>query len=126
MKNIFIILIWFVCIPYSFSQIKYSGIVNDSINNPLELANVIAIDNATNLLESYSITNEEGYYSLELKQNTSYNFQVSYIGKKSIETLVKTSENDETKNFTLLADNVLDEVEITYEIPVTIKGDTIV
>ena len=108
------------------SQVSFNGIVKDSIGNPLELANVIAIDNATNLLESYSITDQKGTYSLKLQQNTEYNFQVSYIGKKSLEIQIKTTENDETKNFTLVPDNTLDEVQITYEIPITIKGDTIV
>ena len=108
------------------SQVSFNGIVKDSIGNPLELANVIAIDNATNLLESYSITDQKGTYSLELQQNTLYNFQVSYIGKKSLEIQIKTSESNEIKNFTLVPDNVLDEVQITYEIPITIKGDTIV
>ena len=108
------------------SQVSFNGIVKDSIGNPLELANVIAIDNATNLLESYSITDQKGTYSLELQQNTLYNFQVSYIGKKSLEIQIKTSESNETKNFTLVPDNILDEVQITYEIPITIKGDTIV
>ena len=108
------------------SQVSFNGIVKDSIGSPLELANVIAIDNATNLLESYSITDQKGTYSLKLQQNTVYNFQVSYIGKKSLEIQIKTTENDETKNFTLVPDNTLDEVQITYEIPITIKGDTIV
>ena len=108
------------------SQVSFNGIVKDSIGNPLELANVIAIDNATNLLESYSITDQKGTYSLKLQQNTVYNFQVGYIGKKSLEIQIKTTENDETKNFTLVPDNTLDEVQITYEIPITIKGDTIV
>lgn len=108
------------------SQVSFNGIVKDSIGNPLELANVIAIDNATNLLESYSITDQKGTYSLELQQNTLYNFQVSYIGKKSLEIQIKTSESNETKNFTLVPDNILDEVQITYEIPITVKGDTIV
>ena len=95
------------------SQVSFNGIVKDSIGNPLELANVIAIDNATNLLESYSITDQKGTYSLELQQNTLYNFQVSYIGKKSLEIQIKTSESNETKNFTLVPDNILDEVQIT-------------
>ena len=83
----------------SFSQVSLEGIVKDSIGNPLELANVIAIDKSTNLLESYSITDQTGTYKLNLKQNTFYNLQVSYIGKKNLEFQIKTSESDETKNF---------------------------
>ena len=75
----------------SFSQVSFKGIVKDSIGNPLELANVIAIDQSTNLLESYSITDQTGTYKLNLKQNTLYNLQVSYIGKKNLEIQIKTS-----------------------------------
>ena len=119
-------LLFFLIATNSFSQVSFKGIVKDSIGNPLELANVIAIDKSTNLLESYSITDQTGTYKLNLKQNTLYNLQVSYIGKKNLEIQIKTSESDETKNFTLISDNVLDEVQITYEIPITVKGDTIV
>ena len=126
MKTIFLSVFFLFAAASLFSQVSFKGTVKDSIGNPLELANVIAIDKSTNLLESYSITDQKGTYSLELQQNTQYNFQISYIGKKSLEVQIKTSESDEIKNFTLVPDNVLDEVQITYEIPITIKGDTIV
>merc|ERR1712032_308201 len=45
---------------------------------------------------------------------------------KTIEEVVETKENDIEKNFTLQFDNVLDAVELTYEMPVSIKGDTLV
>ena len=126
MNTKYFFLFLFFIVTNSFSQVSLEGIVKDSIGNPLELANVIAIDKSTNLLESYSITDQTGTYKLNLKQNTFYNLQVSYIGKKNLEFQIKTSESDETKNFTLISDNVLDEVQITYEIPITVKGDTIV
>ncbi|MBT8310975.1 MAG: outer membrane beta-barrel family protein, partial [Bacteroidia bacterium] len=37
-----------------------------------------------------------------------------------------TQENDISKDFVLRAENALDAVELTYEMPVTIKGDTLV
>ena len=126
MKTKYFFLFFLFTATTLISQVSFNGIVKDSIGNPLELANVIAIDKSTNLLESYSITDQKGTYSLELQQNTQYNFQISYIGKKSLEVQIKTSESNEIKNFTLVPDNVLDEVQITYEIPITIKGDTIV
>ena len=36
----------------TFSQVKLEGYVKDSIGNPLELANVIAINKATSALDS--------------------------------------------------------------------------
>ncbi|MGY8954545.1 MAG: carboxypeptidase-like regulatory domain-containing protein, partial [Flavobacteriales bacterium] len=110
----------------AFSQIKFDGLVKDSIGNPLELANVIAINQETSALESYGITDEKGYFLLSLRKNEKYKFQVSYIGMKSLEEIIATTGLNETRDFMLMEDNALDEIEISYEMPVTIKGDTIV
>ena len=110
----------------TFSQIKFDGIVKDSIGSPLELANVIAINQETSALESFAITDEKGYFSLKLSENSTYKFQVSYIGMNSLEEIISTRETDVTRDFTLRPDKALDEIELTYEMPVTVKGDTIV
>ena len=110
----------------SFSQVKLEGFVKDSLGNPLELANVIAINKATSALDSYGITNDEGKYRLDLKKNTTYSIQVSYIGMKSMTQTFDSGESNVTQNFYLQEDNALDEVELTYEMPVTISGDTLV
>ena len=111
---------------YSFAQIKMQGVVKDSIGAPLELANVIAINQESNALESYAVTNDKGKYILSLGKNGTYNIQVSYIGLKSVTEVVTTKEDNITKDFTLLPDNALDAVELTYEMPVTVKGDTLI
>jgi hypothetical protein len=110
----------------SFAQVKVEGIVKDSIGNPLELANVIAINQETKALDSYGITNDQGRYKLNLKSNSKYNIQVSYIGMKSATQAVETKTSDIKKDFTLQPDNSLDAVELTYEMPVSVKGDTLV
>ncbi|MGY0393430.1 carboxypeptidase regulatory-like domain-containing protein [Bizionia sp. KMM 8389] len=109
-----------------FSQVRIEGVVKDSIGNTLELANVIAINQQTNKLDAYGITNEQGRYKLSLEKNTDYKIQVSYIGMKTSDVAVSTKESDISKNFTLQNDNALDEVELIYEMPVTIKGDTLI
>jgi len=110
----------------SFAQIKLEGVVKDSIGNPLELANVIAINQESKTLESYAITNDQGRFKLALGKNSTYKVQVSYIGMKTFEETVSTKEADIDKNFILKTDNSLDEITLTYEMPVTISGDTIV
>ena len=110
----------------SFAQIKVEGVVKDSIGNPLELANVIAINQQTKGLESYGITNDQGRYKLALTKNMTYTIQVSYIGMKTFDETLSVKESDLTKNFILKEDNSLDEIHITYEMPVTMKGDTLV
>ena len=43
MKKIYSILFFFLAIQF-YGQIQLKGVVKDSLNSPLELANVIAID----------------------------------------------------------------------------------
>jgi len=115
-----------IVVSTTFAQIKVEGIVKDSIGNPLELANVIAINQATKILDSYGITNDQGKYKLNLKNDTKYEIQVSYIGKKTAKEILDAKSEDIKKDFTLLEDNALDEVELTYEMPISVKGDTLV
>ncbi len=125
MKKIFgLVLLLVAC--NSFAQVTLKGVVKDSVNNPLELANVVAFNQATNTLEKYAITDREGRYSLKLVANRTYKLQVSYIGKQTLEETLTTLESDITKDFTLLANNTLDEVEIIYEMPVVVRGDTLI
>ncbi len=118
------ILLLVVCT--TFAQIKVEGVVKDSIGNPLELANVIAINQDTKILDSYGITNDKGRYRLNLKSNVTYKLQVSYIGMKTFEEIITTTEQDIIKDFSLEVDDALAAVELTYEMPVSVKGDTLV
>ena len=111
---------------YSHAQITLQGVVRDSLNNPLELANVIAINDATSGLESYGITDEQGKFSLELGNNGTYQMQISYVGMKTFEEILSTKKNDITKDYILQEDNSLDAIELTFEMPVTIRGDTLI
>jgi hypothetical protein len=77
-------------------------------------------------MASYAITNDKGQFKLDLEANKTYNIQVSYIGMKTYSEELTTKDDNITKDYTLQADNALDAVELTYEMPVTIKGDTLV
>nr|WP_262922227.1 carboxypeptidase regulatory-like domain-containing protein [Algibacter sp. L4_22] len=110
----------------AFAQVKLEGVVKDSIGMPLELANVIAINQETQKLDAYGITNPDGRFKLSVEKNSKYNIQVSYIGMKTGQAEVVTTDVAVTQNFILVEDNALDEVELVYEMPVTVKGDTIV
>ena len=109
-----------------FSQIKMSGKVTDSIGTPLELANIILINSESNSLETFAMSDDNGNYKLSLKKNTIYNLQVSYIGMSTFSQTLSTQETDIVKNFSLQQNNQLDAVELTYEMPVVISGDTLV
>ncbi len=125
MKHLFSVALILVT-GISFAQIKIEGVVKDSLNAPLELANVIAINQKTKALESFGITSEKGRYRLELALNSTYEIQISYVGMATLKEIVSTKEEDITKDFTMVPDNALDEVEVVYEMPVQVKGDTLV
>ncbi len=124
--NKFIVLLVMLVAGQSFAQIKMQGVVKDSIGSPLELANVIAINTETNTLDAYAITNDKGRYIMSLNKNAKYKIQVSYLGMKTSEESISTVETDITKDFTLKEDNFLDAIELTYEMPGTRSGDTII
>ncbi len=105
------------------------GTIKDSIGNPLEFANVIAAIKSSNETESYGITNYQGRYQLDLPKGNIYILRASFLGYESKEQTVNVPANAENMdiNFVLNPqENQLDDVEIVYEMPVTIKGDTIV
>ena len=75
MKKTFLIV--FLCsINILYSQIKFDGVVKDSLGSTLELATIIVLDQETNTLDSYSITDERGYYSFELEKIPIINFKL--------------------------------------------------
>jgi len=125
MKHLFTFIL-LLAVSTTYAQIKVEGVVKDSIGNPLELANVIAINQNTKALDSYGITNDKGGFKLNLKNDSKYEIQVSYIGMKSAKEMLDTKSEDIKKDFTLYQDNKLDEIELTYEMPVTVRGDTLV
>ncbi|NIJ43743.1 hypothetical protein FHR24_000182 [Wenyingzhuangia heitensis] len=121
-----ILFLMLIVTAIGFSQVKVEGIVTDSLQQPMVLANIVAINQTTKILDSYSMTNDEGFYKLNLKPNTLYMLQVSYIGMKTKEFSLSTKETNLNQNVVLEADNQLDEVELVYEMPVQIKGDTLI
>ena len=125
MRNVFILALLLVT-GITSAQISVRGVVKDSIGAPLELANVIAINKETKAMASYAITNDKGQFKLDLEKNKTYSIQVSYIGMKTLSEELSTKEVNITKDYKLMPDNALAAVELTYEMPVTIKGDTLV
>ena len=121
-----LLLIFLLSNTIIYSQIKMSGKVTDSVGNPLELANIILINSESNSLETFAMSDDKGDYKLSLKKNTSYNLQVSYIGMSTFSQMLKTEDFDLSRNFALTQNNQLDAVELTYEMPVVISGDTLV
>lgn len=129
MKKIILQFFLLILPVFVFSQnIKVEGTVKDSLGNPLEMANVIAFKKGTKFLQSYSITDSKGHYKLVLEEDQDYTLKASYLGfdAQNIDISVGNTSGDLIKNVVLKeSSESLNEVEISYEIPVKISGDTI-
>lgn len=112
----------------SFSQnIRFEGIVQDNSKVPLEMANVMAMNQGTKAMDAYAITNDKGKFVLNLKPNSTYSIKLSYLGMQNKEITITTETQNIAQNITMDSGGIeLDGVEIVREMPVSIKGDTIV
>lgn len=119
---------FFLFIGLSFfahaQQVKLSGVVRDSLAQPLELASLVAINKASNALDAYTMTDAQGNFSLKLKSNTVYKIQVSALGLQTINDSLTTAQTDLIREYELRSDIVLDEVVV--KMPVLIRGDTLI
>ncbi|KIA99009.1 TonB-dependent receptor [Flavobacterium sp. KMS] len=127
MKNILSFFTLLVTTISLSQSIKYDGFILDEKKHPLEMANIMAVNIGTKAMDSYGITNDKGRFQLSLKPNSSYSIKISYLGMKSKEIIITTQSINISQNIVL--DNLgieLEGVEIVREMPVSIKGDTIV
>lgn len=129
MNNIISLILLFFAFSLSAQTIKLKGVIKDSIGDPLELANVIATVKSSGAIESYGITNYEGRYQLDLPENNVYILKASFLGYETVAMEISVPENAEDLNQNFVLNSItseLDGVELVYEMPVTVKGDTIV
>ncbi|HLA55136.1 MAG TPA: TonB-dependent receptor [Flavobacterium sp.] len=127
MKKSLLVFVFFISLT-SFSQgIRFDGTVSDNVGAPLEMANVMAINVGTKAMDSYGITNDKGKFALTLKPNATYSIKVSYLGMQTKDITIATQTVNLTQSITLEPGGIeLKGVEIVHEMPVSIKGDTIV
>lgn len=129
MKKYFFILVLLCASLMTFAQenVNLKGIVTDDSGKAIEMANVIAINAETNLLESYCVTNHNGLYKVKLKSGSVYNIKVSFIGYAAKEFRYEATTEDGSHDVSMSEENsMLNEVDVTYTMPVMVKGDTIV
>lgn len=129
MKKITLILtVLLLSYTNSFAQkISLTGTVTDTIQQALDMANIVAINQENQALDGFGISSPEGIYKINIKANTNYILKVSYLGFETREIAVET-KGDAIQLDIILKEQAenLDEVEVVYEIPITVKGDTIV
>ena len=78
-KLVFVLSILTFSFGYS-QNIKIEGIVQDTLGNPLEMANIMIVNQATKAMDGYAISNEQGRFQISIKANTTYQLKVSFIG----------------------------------------------
>jgi len=105
-------------------KITFSGVVRDSLNKPLNTASLVAINQDTKSLDAYTITEENGVFSLKLQPQKKYKIQVSALGLQTINDLLETQEDDIKKEYVLRSEILLDEVVV--KMPVVVRGDTLI
>ena len=126
MKKIIIVFILSLSSSVFSQNIRFEGTVKDSTGVGLDMANIMAVNQATKAMDAYAITNEAGKFTLNLKANTTYTIKASYIGFQSFEKTVTTGSTIMNYPISLKEGTQLKELEIVYEMPVSISGDTII
>ncbi len=111
----------------SFSQTKnLIGQVLDSLNQPISYANVVAVNQTTQKIGAFAITNGEGRFKLALAPGSEYLLRISFVGYKQFERVISDWSSDEPIQVILNTDEtMLDQVEVVTELPVTMQGDTL-
>lgn len=126
MKKIYFVVLFLVT-TIAFSQnVKFEGVIKDTTGVALEMANIMAVNQATKAMDGYSITNDKGRFQITLNANATYNIKVSYVGFQPYEVTLKTTTENIIKNIVLKEGTMLKEIEIVKEMPVSISGDTII
>jgi hypothetical protein len=120
-----VILLLSVCSVYS-QHITINGQVTDSLNKPLEYANILAVPVLENKDIRFAITDDKGHFLLKLEPEQSYKLTISYLGFFPKEIEVTTKNENMNLDFVLVEDvSKLNEVSLTYKIPISVKKDTI-
>ncbi len=126
MRKILYILTMALSMSAISQNIRVEGFVKDSTGLGLEMANVMAVNKETKAMDAYAITNEKGRYFLNLNANASYDIKASYIGYESFNAVLNTTTTSMDYNIVMRQGLQLNDVEVVYEMPVKISGDTII
>ncbi|WP_299776617.1 carboxypeptidase-like regulatory domain-containing protein [uncultured Formosa sp.] len=107
-------------------QITLSGTVKDSLHMPLEYANILAVPDSTSNKVRFSITDNFGFYRLNLESHVRYTITVSHLGHEPQYAKVFSITENIKQNFIMpIQTSQLDQVDIAYTPPISIKSDTI-
>ena len=108
-------------------KIHFMGKVQDSTGQALPSASIVVAHLKSGVFQSFAITDDKGNFIIELNPQKTYGIKVNYMGYLPVIDTLVVKDTDVTKTYVLKPDKQqLDGVEVKYEMPVSIKGDTIV
>lgn len=125
-RILLLLLVGWVCFPAFAQTEQLNGQVVDSLNRAIPYANVLAINQSTQKIGAFAITNPEGKFKLSLLRGQQFLIRVSFVGFKLHEQEIADWSADAGLKIVLRQDETsLDLVEVVSEMPVTMRGDTL-
>jgi hypothetical protein len=112
---------------YAQNHITFTGHVLDENGKPLPSANLMSFKKGESKMESFGITDLNGRFKLRLNAHETYLVKTSFIGYISDSLIINTTTQPIQKDLILKEQNAtLGEVELVENIPIMVKGDSIV
>ena len=127
-KLIPLVLMGMMCLSISAQaqQTQIKGFVKDSLGQAMEMANVMAFYKRDSLVASFGTTDSEGSYLLKVKAGENYFIRCSYIGYETWEKEIMAEGELMDLPIELMSTTMnLDGLEVVYEFPVSLSGDTL-
>jgi hypothetical protein len=110
-------------------EAEISGILKNPQGEPLDMANVLVLNQADSSMISFAFTDDRGRFKLKVAHNSTVLLRMSYLGLRNLDTLlsIRTESTFLLGTLTLEREDVtLAEAEVVEEMPITISGDTII
>ena len=120
--------LFFLLLASYLSAQPLTGVVQDTLMQPLENANVIARPLSEGAALKFAIADHKGRYKLELDRNVPYEIKVSYIGYQESVLNFEAGSQLTEHHFVLTSTGIeLNEVVINHKYePLIIKKDTMI
>ena len=107
-KRFFSLLICLFGLGAHAQKINFSGVIRDSLQQPLAGSSLVAINQETNALDAYTITTEDGIFALQLQARKKYKIQISALGLQTLNEELTTEEKDIQKAIFFFSENAED------------------
>src|SRR5690554_5854409 len=122
LKKILLILILSMAYLSSAQEIRISGRVITSLQDPIYFANMVLLNQNDSTLVNGTSTNEDGTFEFESLHSGNYILQTSYIGYSSYSKPLSITKDTELSDIVLKVDTQeLQAVEVTKDLPVLEK-----